>query len=99
MKMLTKAIERKLPKIYETQETPLDEKVAVVKFFSSWSNWTLYGIEYDPEEKEFFGLVIGHEKEFGYFTLDDLQSVNGPHGLKIERDRYWSPTKIKDIKY
>lgn len=46
----------------------------------------------------FFGLVHGFEKEWGYFSLKELESVTGPHGLKIERDLYFEPTKIKDIK-
>jgi len=38
------------------------------------------------EDVLFFGLVDGNEKEWGYFTLSELESVNGPVGLKIERD-------------
>ena len=34
----------------------------------------------------FFGLVEGHVKELGYFSLSELQRVKGPMGLPIERD-------------
>lgn len=37
----------------------------------------------------FFGLVEGHEKELGYFNLSELHSINGPFGLKIERDMHF----------
>lgn len=50
-KLLTKAIERKLPRLYETEEIPTDEKVVQVKFFCITNGWTWYGVEYDPEEK------------------------------------------------
>jgi hypothetical protein len=36
----------------------------------------------------FFGLVDGHEKELGYFSLSELESVR-IHGLKIERDMHF----------
>lgn len=34
-------------------------------------------------------LVDGHEAELGYWLLSELESVNGPAGLMIERDLYW----------
>lgn len=38
----------------------------------------------------FFGLVDGMERELGYFTLRQLESVKGPGGIAgIERDMYF----------
>jgi len=34
-------------------------------------------------------LVDGYEKELGYFSLEELESVKGSFGLGIERDRYF----------
>ena len=45
----------------------------------------------------FFGLVEGHEKELGYFSLLELQQVKGPMGLPIERDLYWRPKPLDEI--
>ena len=39
----------------------------------------------------FFGLVIGHEIELGYFSLAELEEVRGPLGLPIERDEWFQP--------
>lgn len=69
---------------------------AHVKFFCPWSNWTWYASEYDPVEREFFGVVVGFEREYGSFSLDELMSVRGPGGLRIERDIYWTPKPLKD---
>ena len=44
----------------------------------------------------FYGLVEGFETEWGYFSLDELESVNGPFGLKIERDLHFEPRKVGD---
>ena len=45
----------------------------------------------------FFGLVDGHCKEIGYFSLSELESVNGPMGLPIERDLFWQPKTLEEI--
>ena len=97
-KMLTKEIEKKLPKLYDTENVPESDKVLVVKYFCPWNSWTWYGVEYNPDERLFFGYVEGFEKEWGYFSLDELEEVRGPGGLKIERDYYFNPKKFSQIK-
>ena len=94
MQLLTKEIIKKLPAMRET-EGQGEEAIAQVKFFTPDSNWTWYGVEYDAEQRLFYGLVDGFDIEIGYFSLDELESVKGPMGLKIERDMYFSPTTIK----
>jgi len=95
MKLLTKEILEKLPKLYTQEEKGLDA-VAVVKFFTPDSNWTWYATEFDGEDL-FFGLVDGFEKEIGYFRLSELQSVKGALGLPIERDMYFKPKTLKEL--
>jgi hypothetical protein len=96
VKLLTKAIEKKLPALNSQDHLGLDQK-AVVKFFTPWSNWTWYASEYDPEEKMFYGLVDGFEKELGSWRLSDLEEVNGPFGLMIERDLHFEPVSLKTL--
>ena len=96
MKMLTKAIIAKLPALYSTESVPLEQKVAVVKFFTPWSNWTWYAVEGEQwdDDFRFFGRVDGQESEWGYFTLSELESVRGKFGLKIERDLHFGPQPL-----
>lgn len=96
MMLLTKADRKKLPELYQT-ENQGDKAMAVVKFFTPGSNWTWYATEFDGEDT-FFGLVDGFEMELGYFSLSELQSTRGPLGLKIERDRHFTPKSIAEIK-
>jgi hypothetical protein len=96
LNLLTKEIREKLPKLYETEKLASEEKTCVVKFFQPWGRWTWYAVEFDGED-EFFGLVDGHELEWGYFSLAELQSIRGPAGLTIERDLYFGMPKMKDI--
>lgn len=96
MKLLTKELRSQFPKLYEKEDIPTGEKKVIAKFFTPWTNWTWYAVEFDGEDL-FFGLVDGHEKEWGYFSLKELESVSGPLGLKIERDLYFGQPLIKDI--
>ena len=93
--LLTEQIKRKLPRLYECEKQGLNA-VAQVKFFTPDSNWTWYATEYDGEDV-FFGLVVGHETEPGYFSLSELLSVRGPLGLPVERDLNFIPKPLKDL--
>ena len=96
MKLLTKEILNKLPKLYSTDGIPLDEKLVICKFFTPDSIYTWYAVEYDGVDT-FFGYVCGAEKEWGYFSLREITEVRGKLGLPIERDKWFKPAKIKDI--
>jgi hypothetical protein len=97
MKLLTKEILKKLPPLYANDGKKPEDVPVVVKFFTCWSNWTWYATEYDPEQKLFFGLVKGFEAELGYFSLEELEAVTGPSGLKIERDMYFENKTLADV--
>jgi len=86
----------KLPELYSGEEQGLDA-LAQVKFFTPDAQWTWYASEYNGEDI-FFGLVIGLEIEFGYFSLSELQSVKGPLGLPIERDMHFEPQSLRAIR-
>ena len=96
MKLLTKEILKKLPKLYATETIPLKDKEVVCKFFNPCGAGTWYVLEGQEEDGDFifFGLVDLHEKEFGYFSLNELQGLNLPFGLTIERDIHYSSKKI-----
>ena len=94
-KLLTEELRRQLPPLY-SQENKGSQAVAYVKFFTPDSNWTWWGLEFDGEDT-FFGLVEGHVKEFGYFSLRELENARGPLGLPVERDLYWQPKTLAQI--
>lgn len=103
MKLMTKAIEAKIPKLYSTENVPEPEKVLVAKFFFPMGRGTWYVTEGEKNAQgdwEFFGYVVsplGPDcDEWGYFTLSELESVQ-VKGLKIERDLYFEPTKFSEV--
>jgi hypothetical protein len=96
MMLLTKSLRRKLPALYSQDSKPATSVPVVVKFFTPDSSWTWYATEFDGEDT-FFGLVDGHEKELGYFSLKELESARGPMGLAIERDLHFAGRTLADV--
>ena len=96
MKLLTNEIITKLPPLYATENET--NPIAQVKLFTPDSNWTWYIMEYDPNEKIGFGYVCGLENELGYFSLDELESLKGQLGLGVERDIFFTPTPLNELK-
>lgn len=90
--LLTKEILRRLPGLDRDDEY---DATVQVKFFDPCGRWTWYAVAYDPEDKLFFGYVVGPFDEtcdeWGYFSLEELESVRGSLGLGIERDLYFKP--------
>jgi hypothetical protein len=95
MKLLTVGIRAKLPKLHSNEALGLDA-LAQVKFFTPDSNWTWYASEFDGEDT-FFGLTSGFETKLGNFSLSELEEVQGALGLRIERDRYFKPTTLREL--
>ena len=102
-KLLTKVIERKLPKLYSTEDVATEDKRVVVKFFDPYGNWTWYAVEGERTEDgdvRFFGLVDGHYKEWGYFLLSEVEAVRDPYNPRqhrIERDVHFGTPKISEV--
>ena len=109
LKLLTKDLEKTLPALYSQEDNP--DPMVVIKFFTPDAGWTWYAIEGSPVDENgyydtqkakvdfvFFGLVSGLEVELGYFALSELTSARGPFGLPVERDLYFEPTRLSEVK-
>ena len=98
MKLMTTVLEKRFKEI-GSQEGVKDPLV-IAKFFNPFGAGTWYATEYQPVEKTFFGyasLFGDHNDEWGYFSLEELESVKGPFGLGIERDLYCGEKKISEF--
>jgi len=93
--LLDQKSRERLPELYSGEEEGMNAQ-AQVKFFTPGSNWTWYAPEFDGEDT-FFGLVIGHVAEVGYFSLSELEEVRGPMGLPIERDLHFKPKTLHEL--
>jgi hypothetical protein len=101
MKLLTKSIRETLLANGEAQapvrgtEAEIDF-MPVVKLFNPCGAATWLLTELDPDDPDIaFGLCdLGMGcAELGSVSLSELESVRGPFGLGIERDRDWTPKK------
>jgi hypothetical protein len=92
MKLLTKAIEKKLR---HNHDNPGDHK-PVVKFFNPCGAATWLITEIYPDNDTMFGLCdLGMgSPELGYVSLREMASIRTkPFGLPIERDRHFKANK------
>lgn len=90
--LMPAALIEQIPAPYETERHSCP--VAQVKWFTPDADWTWYVVEYDPKDRTAFGLVAGFEIELGYFSLDEIEAIRGPLGLRVERDLYFKPQTI-----
>ncbi len=100
MKLLTKEILKKFDSVGSQEDLPLDDKLIICKFFNPTGAGTWYATEYNPDEKLFFGYVSifgDYNDEWGYFSLEELESIKGPFGLGIERDLYFTPKRFSEV--
>lgn len=96
MKLLTKAIEKKLPALY-AQDGKGMQAIAHVKFFAGAATW--YITEFDGKDTFFGWCDLGHGPgmaELGYVSKSELESVTFGFGQKVERDLYFDPKPLED---
>jgi len=92
---MTKELRKKIPPLYAQQN--IKDPIVYAKYFMPGSHWTWYVLEFDGKDT-FFGYVDGDYQELGYFSLSELEGIRGPLGLKVERDLYWKPKPLSEVK-
>lgn len=84
-----------IPPLYANEN--VDDPTVLVKLFTPDGSWTWYILEWDAKDT-FFGLVDGMEEELGYFSLSELKSARGQMGLPIERDLWFEPRPLSEVR-
>ncbi|HBI01414.1 MAG TPA: DUF2958 domain-containing protein [Flavobacterium sp.] len=96
MKLITKALEERFEKIGDQSE--IQDPIIVAKFFNPAGRQTWYASEYDKENNICFGYVTGFDfDEWGYFSIDELESLKLPFGLKVERDIFFKEIRFQEL--
>jgi len=100
MKLMTKAIEKKLPALYSQDgKDPKDVKI-IAKFFHPMSSYTFYATEGERNEDGdliMFGYVRSQFNELGYVSLKEMEAVR-VRGLPMERDMYFENHTLAEVK-
>lgn len=93
--LLPKSVRARIPKLY-SQDGKKDPTV-YVKFFSPYSNYTLYVTEFDGRDTLFGYAATGQGSEWGYSSFNELVKANKGGLPLIERDKYFSPKPASKI--
>lgn len=95
--LMPDSTKKQLPKLYATEKQLIGDRTAYARYFFPMGAYTVYMLEYDPKERIGFGAVtMGYGWELGYMSLKEMEEVK-IHGLGIERDLYFKPTKLHEI--
>ena len=99
-KLMTKELGEKIPALRANENAAdPDAVLAPAKLFCPYNGWRWYITEWNPQTGECFGLVEGFETEWGYFDLTELAEATVLGGVPaIERDLYWEPKTIGEIR-
>ena len=89
----------KIPKLYETEEIPLQEKLIHLHFFIGACDW--FVAEYDGDDL-FWGFAILNQDyemaEWGYVSFSELKSIS-INGIEIdcETEAIWKVKRAAEI--
>jgi hypothetical protein len=95
MKLMTKKLQERFEMVGSQED--IKDPLVIAKYFNPTGAGTWYATEYDPDQRLFFGYVsiFGDiNDEWGYFSLDELESFKGQFGLGIERDLYFTEKRV-----
>lgn len=84
-----------LPKISDQERNKDPSVYAVFQFPVSGWTWFVTAADAFEEDICFFGYVLGLEREWGYFCLSELESVD-INGIKICRDEDHVPRPLSE---
>jgi len=90
----------KIPKLYETEHTPLKDKIVYLHFFIGGCDW--YIAEFDGKDL-FFGFAVLNNDlemaEWGYVSFSELKSIKVQGWLEVdcELEEHWKVRKASEI--
>ena len=86
----------KIPRLYQTEETPLAEKIIHLHFFIGGCDWFI--AEYDGDDL-FWGFANLNDEqnaEWGYTSFSELKSFS-INGVEVDCDLYWKVRPAKQV--
>ena len=94
----TKETLDKIPRLYETENIPLHDKLIHLHFFVGGCDWFI--AEYDGHDL-FWGFVILNDDfvnaEWGYVSFKELKDIKIDGWLEIDCEVNWKVRKTSEI--
>jgi len=89
----------RIPKLYETDNIPLKDKIIHLHFFIGGCDWFI--AEYDADEDMFWGFVILNgdlqNAEWGLINYSEIKSIKAQGWLEIDNDIHWKVRPAKEV--
>lgn len=102
MKFITEELKKALLKYpHGSQDQKGWDAIVIAKFFTPYSSWTWYVLEYDAENDDntfniMYWLVDWIECEYGSFSLQEMEETMTKFWCHaVERDLYFPIAKLK----
>lgn len=99
MTLITPELRKITPLLYGNEGKDVKDMPITAKFFTPWSNWSWYMTELDEGDNIAFGFTAGLDSELGYFSIKELEALQGPGGIKVERDLYFGRHSLSEVLY
>lgn len=98
--MIPQELKQRFKEQGDTSKKRAKDITVIAKFFCPWGAATWFATDYDEADNVCFGYAnLGDDQnaELGYFSIDELEDLKGPLGLKIERDLYWKERSLQEV--
>ncbi|MDP3266169.1 MAG: hypothetical protein Q8M39_05005 [Sulfuricurvum sp.] len=92
MELMTEELQKNLPKLYDTEDTKIEDKIVYIRYYEINSGWQWFITEYSSSDRLCFGYVCGFENEWGYFSLEEMEQIDS-----IIRDEMFRPIKFSEL--
>lgn len=100
MDVVFKNLEKRIPRLYETECVQLEDKIAAVKLQEAGTTKCWFVVEGEKLGNDFifWGMIFdNHSRSYDFFTLNDLASESLSLKARIEEDIDFVPTKLSMI--
>ena len=88
----------KIPRLYQTEEVSLEDKLIYLHFFVGGCDW--YIAEYDGEDLFWGSAILNGDlemAEWGYIAFDELRRIEIDPGFEIDCEVDWQVKRASEI--
>ena len=88
---------KEMPALYATEKKDEEKHLFRMRFYHPLAKWSWYAVEYDPEDRVFFGWMDGDTQEWGYFSLLEMAFLE-VRGVRIMWDVDFIPVRYGELR-